>query len=89
MTPSPSPDPSFATELQELRALAEENNRILRNMERRVRWARVFRLAGWALLLAASLWIYVTLEPHLTQSLSILRDAQRTLEQWKHIPFQP
>lgn len=50
-------------------ALSQENNRILKTLLRNMRWGRFFRVIYWAIIIAASIGIFIHFEPVLDNAI--------------------
>lgn len=44
--------------------LSEENNKMLRRMERMARWGTIFRIVYWSFIVAAAVGLYYYVQPY-------------------------
>ncbi len=58
-------DQSLEKLLRENLELAQENNKILRKMQRGARWGRFFKFLFWLVIIGASMGTYYYLQPFL------------------------
>ncbi len=56
-------EPQIQQELKQLVDLTEENNRILKKMQRSVRWTNFFQYIRWAIILAIAVGAFYFLQP--------------------------
>lgn len=61
--------------------LTEENNRILKAMLRRARWASFFAFLKLAVYVGLLYWAYLTLQPYLEQVQRLYSQTQRLEQQ--------
>jgi hypothetical protein len=62
-------------------ALAEENNDILRSIQRSMRLARLMTLLYWAIIIAVAVGSYYFLQPYIDQVMNIYKQASAQLGQ--------
>ncbi|MFA6339192.1 MAG: hypothetical protein WCW87_04025 [Candidatus Paceibacterota bacterium] len=51
--------------IQETRELSLENNKILRKMERRTKWAIVFTIVYWLFIISATIGAFYFIQPYI------------------------
>ncbi|MEI7777078.1 MAG: hypothetical protein WCI52_00500 [bacterium] len=56
-------EPQIQQELKQLVDLTEENNRILKKMQRSAMWANFFQYIRWAIILAVTVGTFYFLQP--------------------------
>jgi hypothetical protein len=52
-------------------ALTEENNKILRGMQSAARWSQFFTVIWWIIIIAASYWGYLYLQPYIQKAQAV------------------
>jgi len=62
-------------DFQELKELVEENNKILRSLQKKARWATGFAIVRWSVVIAIAIGLFTILQPILDN----LMDAYRVL----------
>jgi len=60
-------------------ALAEENNDILRSIQRSMRLARFMSIVYWIFIIGSAVGAYYIIQPYLEQLMSIYGDAKSSL----------
>lgn len=60
-------------------ALGEENNKILRGIRRGNRWAIVYKVVYWIIIIAISYEAYVYIQPYVNQMIKIYNEVQGTV----------
>jgi hypothetical protein len=61
-------------------ALSEENNRILKTLLRNMRWGRLFRIAYWLVIIAASIGAFYYIQPYLNQALKSYNSIETSVK---------
>jgi hypothetical protein len=61
-------------------ALAEENNDILRSIQRSIRLNRLMSILYWVVIIGASVGAYYLVQPYLTQAISVYNQAKSSLD---------
>ena len=69
--------------LNEVAALTQENNKILKKMQRARRWAHLFGLIRWLVIITLAVAGYYYFQPYLEQLQNIYRSLQTGLEDVK------
>ena len=69
-------EPSEKNLLEQTAKLTEENNRILKNMQRSARFGRIVRVLYWVILIAVALGAYYFIEPYLETLLKFYGNLQ-------------
>ncbi|MCC7004311.1 hypothetical protein IT397_00090 [Candidatus Nomurabacteria bacterium] len=58
--------------------LVEENNRILRKMQRKSRWGTVYSILKWTLIIVITFWSYITIQPYINVMINTYNQLQTT-----------
>jgi hypothetical protein len=61
-------------------ALGEENNKILRSMQRSMIWGRVWRTFYWFLIIGSTVGAYYFVQPYIDQILEVYGGAKSNIE---------
>lgn len=64
-----------ARKLDELLEVSRENNEILRGMRRAQRWASLFRLVYWAVILGSIFGVYYYFQPTIQKYMKIMQTS--------------
>lgn len=57
--------------------LSEENNKMLKKMERRNKWARIFRIIYWSFIIITAIGAYYLLQPYI----EVLKESLKAVSQ--------
>lgn len=60
--------------------LAEENNEILRSMRRSMRFARVFKIVYWTILIGTAIGAFYFMQPYIDQLVGVYGGAKSNLD---------
>lgn len=60
-------------------ALTEENNKLLRKMQRRARWGTITHIIYWIIILGITFGSYYYIQPYLNQALSAYSSLQKNV----------
>jgi len=66
--------------LYEAARLAEENNKILRGMRRSARYAFIWKVIYWGIILGLAYQSYIWIEPYVTTLLKTYSDLQKNMQ---------
>ncbi len=58
--------------------LAEENNAILKKMQRVARWGRLIRISYWTIIIAASVGAFYYIQPYVDQLMQLYGSVKET-----------
>lgn len=58
--------------------LAEENNAILKKMQRAARWGRLIRISYWTIIIAASVGAFYYIQPYVDQLMQLYGSVKET-----------
>ena len=71
--------------LKRVVALSEENNNILRSMQRSIRLGRLITFAYWLFIIGSAVGAYYFVQPYLNQILSVYGGAKSGLDSFSGI----
>lgn len=71
--------------LQRVAQTVEENNEILRGIRSSMRWARVWRVVYWTVIIGSAVGAYWFIQPYIDTLLSVYTDAQTNINNVKGI----
>lgn len=69
-------------EFEELKELVEENNKILRGLQRKAKWVTVFAIVKWSIVIAIAVGLFTILQPilqNLMDAYGVLMDNLSSL----------
>jgi amino acid permease len=78
-------DPDFKAKLDETFRLAEENNKILRQMRRSMRWSSVLHVFYWILIIGSAFGAYYFLQPYINQAEKVLGNTQNSINNFNSV----
>ena len=64
--------------LERTAALAEENNKILRSMQRKARWQAAFQIGYWVIIIALTFGAFYFIQPYINSLMGALSQANGT-----------
>ena len=59
--------------------LAEENNEILRNLQRAMRWGRIFKIFYWVIIVGTAIGAFYFIQPYLDTLTEAYGGAKNTI----------
>jgi len=71
--------------LERILDLSEENNKILRKIERANRWGLIFRVIYWLFIIGAAVGLYYYIQPYETSLIHTYQSFQAFMDQLHHI----
>ena len=72
--------------IKEVKALAEDNNKILHGMRRNARIARVWRIFYWLIILGTGVASYYYLQPYINTLTDTYKSLQATQQKMSDLP---
>jgi hypothetical protein len=72
--------------IKEVKAMVEENNKILRGMRRNARISRIWHLFYWILIIGSGVASYYYLQPYIEQLTKAYQSMQATQQKISNIP---
>ncbi|HVS79406.1 MAG TPA: hypothetical protein VHF05_00320 [Candidatus Paceibacterota bacterium] len=71
--------------LERILDLTEENNKILRKIERANRWSLIFRIIYWLFVIGAAVGIYYYIQPYQESLIHAYQTLQSFVDQMHHL----
>jgi hypothetical protein len=71
--------------LQKVANTVEENNQILRSIWNSMRWARIWRVVYWTIIIGSAVGAYWFIQPYIDMLLNVYTDAQTNINSVKGI----
>ena len=71
-----------------LMSLTEENNKMLRQIKRGTRWARVWHIFYWLIVIGISIGAFYFLQPYIDNLTSVYGDLQQQINNVKSVTGQ-
>lgn len=71
-------DLETSQELRRLRELVEENNKMLKHMQSRARWAIFFSSLKWVVFVGIAIGSYFVVQPYIDQTMKLYGALQQT-----------
>jgi hypothetical protein len=79
-------DDELLSSIKEVKAIAEENNKILRGMRRSARIGAVWHFFYWILIIGSAVASYIYLQPYINGLTNAYKSMQATQQKISNIP---